>query len=222
MYLECLPGEGQKVLKKLKSLVNTHEFILAGGTALALQIGHRLSVDLDFFTAKPFSTDKLFQKMKKLKLEPEILQEEEGTLVVVIEKTKVSMMRYDYPFLEKLERLKGIPVAAVIDIASMKTIAISQRGAKRDFVDFYFILQRTPFWKIAENMVGRFGKERINAVAIGKAFVYFFDADVDPAPKYLEKEKPDWNAIKTFFKKNTKQMVMDMHNAIGGGSDKID
>lgn len=213
MHLECLPGEGRKVLKILKSPVKTHEFILAGGTALALQIGHRLSEDLDFFTSKPFSTDKLFREITKLKFDPEILQEEEGTLVIVINKTKVSMMRYDYPFLEKLTRFNGIPVAGIVDIASMKIIAISQRGAKRDFIDLYFILQRTPFWKIAENVVGRFGRKRINAVVIGKALVYFADADVDPDPKYLGKEKPDWNSIKMFFRKNAKQMVMDLQNA---------
>ncbi len=123
------------------------------------------------------------------------------------------MFQYPYPFMGKNKELDGIPTAAIIDIASMKVMAISQRGAKRDFVDLYFILQDIPFWKIAENLIKRFGKERINPVHIGKSMVYFNDAEVDPNPKYCKGKESDWKTVKKFFSKNLHQMVIDLHNA---------
>ena len=213
MHFKCLPPETWALLKKLNKIVRTHELVLAGGTGLALQIGHRISVDLDFFTQKAFSVEKVFQEMKLRNLNPKVLEESEGSLTVTIDGTKMSMFRYPYPFVEEIKETHGVPVAGVIDIATMKIIAISQRGAKRDFIDLYFVLQDTPFRKVAENMVRRFGTDRVNPVHIGKSLVYFSDADADPEPRFLSKEKPSWDKVKKFFVKNVQQMVLDMEKA---------
>jgi predicted nucleotidyltransferase component of viral defense system len=214
MHLETLSPESKKILPKLAGIVvKANKFIMAGGTALALQLGHRVSVDLDFFTDKAFSTDRVFQKLKRLKLNPVVMQEEEGTLAVTTNDVKISFLRYEYPFIEKKNSIDGIPLAGIIDIASMKVVAISQRGAKRDFVDLYFILQEIPFWKVAKNMAKRFGADRINPVHNGKGLVYFGDADNDPEPRYCGEEKPSWEDIKKFFIKNVQQMVLDMEKA---------
>lgn len=213
MHFKCLPSEARELLKKLGKTVRDHEFILAGGTGLALQLGHRISVDLDFFTPKNFPTEKVFQEMKRLNLKPTVLEESEGSLTVTVDGIKVSMFRYPYLFIEEMKEADGVPIAGVIDIASMKIIAISQRGAKRDFYDLYFVLQDTPFRKIAWNMVKRFGTDRINPVHIGKSLVYFSDADADPEPRLSGKEKPSWDKVKKFFVKNVQQMVLDMERA---------
>ena len=260
MHPECFPSAGHVVLSRLKNIIASERFILAGGTALALQIGHRISEDLDFFTEKTFSTDNIFQKIKRAGLAPAILQEEEGTLVLIVNNTKVtpfpkgglggikvtprptplgvgapkgaglplprsiatgsggikvSFFRYAYPFIEEITAFHGIRLANVVDIAPMKVIAISQRGAKRDFIDLWFILQTIPFWKIVENMAARFGKDRINPVNIGKSLVYFNDAEEDPEPKYPGKIKPEWKAVKKFFIGRVKQMVLDMETGRG-------
>lgn len=214
MYFKCLPKNARALLRKLVKIANAHEFTLAGGTGLALQIGHRVSVDLDFFTAKSFSTEKVFQEVKGLSLEPRVMEESEGSLTITVDGTKVSMFRYPYPFIVKMRHADGIPVASLIDIASMKIIAISQRGAKRDFIDLYYILQTIPFWKVAENMSKRFGSSRINPVHIGKSLVYFSDADIDPDPSLLNKDKPSWEKVKKFFIRNVQQMVLDIEKAL--------
>ena len=214
--LETLPIHSQKVLNKLKNLIKTNCFVLAGGTGLALQIGHRISEDLDFFTDRDFSTDKLFQNINAMNLSPVILQEEKGTLTITTNDVKVSFLHYAYPFKEKMNNLEGVSIAGMIDIASMKIIAISQRGAKRDFVDLFAVMQSVPFWKIAGNMIERFGKDRVNPVHIGKSLVYFNDADIDPNPRYLGSKKPDWKSVKKFFKKNVQQMVLDLNQASRG------
>jgi predicted nucleotidyltransferase component of viral defense system len=213
MHYKCLPFEARELLKKLVKTLRTHRCVLAGGTGLALQLGHRISVDLDFFTRKTFSTEKVFQEMRRLGLNPRVLEESEGSLTVIIDGTKVSLFRYPSPFIDEMKDSDGMPVAGVIDIASMKIIAASQRGAKRDFFDLYFVLQDIPFWKIAENMVKRFGNDRINPVHIGKSLVFFNDADSDPDPRLLGKDKLSWEKVKKLFIKNVQQMVLDMEKA---------
>jgi predicted nucleotidyltransferase component of viral defense system len=193
-----------------------YDFILAGGTALSLQLGHRISVDLDFFTETFFSTEKIYREIKKAGFNPIVLQEEKGTLTLTINEIKVSLFHYPYLFLDEKKMWKGISIAGVKDIAAMKVIAITQRGARRDFIDLYFILQDTPFWKIAENMVRRFSKERINPMHIGKALVYFADAEVDPDPRYCGHKRPTWENVKDFFTKNIQQMVIDLQRAKEG------
>jgi len=216
LHLETLPKDSQVVLTKIKSLIKKHRFVLAGGTGLALQRGHRVSEDLDFFTKQTFSTDLLFREIKGKKLSPMVLQEEKGTLTVTAHGVKLSFLQYAYPFKEKMADLDGVPIAGIIDITSMKIIAVSQRGAKRDFVDLYSVLQTVPFWKIAENLMERFGKDRVNPVHIGKSLVYFKDADIDPDPRYLGNEQLPWDQVKKFFKKNVKQMVIDLDQASRG------
>lgn len=209
MHTECLDQRAPALLAKLKKLVSTRGFILAGGTAAALHMGHRKSVDFDFFTAEQFSNDELIRNIKKFGLSPELFQEEKGTLTLSINGVKVSFFQYPYPFAEKPSSLSGIPVAGLIDIASMKVLAITQRGAKRDFTDLYFILQDVPFQKIASNMVKRFGKDRINPVIVGKALVYFEDAEADPDPEYLGRKK-NWKEIKRYFIDHVRQIVLDL------------
>lgn len=212
-HLECLPDGTREALRRFNPIAASHGFILAGGTGLALRIGHSVSNDLDFFTVMDFSMEKVFEEIKTLDKTARVLQEEEGTLTVLIGGTKVSMLRYEYGFLEETAPVEGVPVAGIYDIAAMKIIAISQRGAKRDFADLYFIMQDAPFWRIAENMVKRFGAGRIAPVHIGKALGFFDDAEADPEPQYLAAARPEWKRIKKFFKDRVRQMVLDMDKA---------
>lgn len=96
------------------------------------------------------------------------------------------------------------------------SLALSKRGVKREFVDLYVILQNMPFSKIAENMVKRFGIERVNPVHIGKSLVYFSDAESNPDPEYIKGENIKWESIKVFFKEHVKQFVLDLNIAVKG------
>lgn len=199
-----------ELLKKLGKIIAENQFILAGGTALALQINHRLSIDLDFFGGQEFSMDRVLNNISRMGLKYSVQQEEKGTLTLIVNGIKVSFFHYPYPFVQKTVLKNGIPLANILDIASMKVIAICQRGTKRDFVDLYFVLQDIPFRKIAENMVKRFGKDRINPVNIGKSLVYFKDAESDPPVRYCGKIRPDWALIKSFFIRSVRPIVYDL------------
>lgn len=216
MHPECLPPEAREVLAGIKRVVKEHGFILAGGTGLALHIGHRLSVDLDFFTGKAFIPDSLFRELGKKGFALTVLQEDKDTLVLSANGAKVSFFRYPYSFVDKKTLHGGINVAGILDIASMKVMAIAQRGAKRDFVDLYFILKSIPFRDVAGNMIKRFGKERINPVNIGKALIYFKDADSDPDPLFKGRNRVSWDSVKKFYARNFQQMTLDLHKAVSG------
>lgn len=214
MHRECFSENGWKILSNLKDIFNKHNAILAGGTALALHMGHRISIDLDFFTVSDFFTERIFSKIKGRGYTFRLISEGDGYFLIEVEGIKVSMSKYEYPFIEKTITFEGIKVAGISDIASMKVIAISQSGTKRDFVDLYFILQDMPFHKIAEHMVKRFGKERINPIHIGKSFVYFSDAESHPEPEYLKGKEVSWDQIKKFFRNHVKQIVYDLDVAV--------
>jgi hypothetical protein len=210
MYKECLSEQGWKVLEDLKEVFLRHEAVLAGGTALALQLGHRISYDLDFFTEKDFQIEPVISKIRESGNPFQVILAEEGTLIAEVGGIKVSLLRYGYGFPEKQVIYNKVRLAGIPDIASMKVIAISQRGTKRDFVDLFVILQEMPFHKISDHMTRRFGKERINAVHIGKSLVYFSDADSDPEPAYIKGREIEWEEIRKFFKGHVKQFVLDM------------
>ncbi len=213
IHKNCLPAEAWKVLDKIKGVAARHEAVLAGGSALALQIGHRVSYDLDFFTRKPFRTDRLISEIRKATGHFQVLTEEEGTLILEIEGVKVAFFQYEYPFLTRIIEHAGTRIAGMLDIASMKVIAISQRGVKRDFVDLYFILQEIPFHLIAAHMVKRFGKQRINPAHIGKSLVWFADADTNPDPAYIKGKEIAWDSIRKFFRTHVKQFTLDLEAA---------
>ena len=212
MHRECFTKKGWEVLATLKPILLKHEAVLAGGTALALQIGHRISLDLDFFTTSTFDVESVISAIRATGQSFRVLAEGEGHIVMDIEGVKFSLFHYDYPFLDKPVHHQGVNIASILDISGMKIIAISQRGTKRDFVDMYFILQNIPFYKVAEHMVQRFGKERVNPILIGKALTYFADADSNPEPEYIKKVK--WEKIKTFFKQHAKQFTLDLRSAL--------
>lgn len=113
---------------------------LAGRTALALQIGHRVSVDFDFFTRKEFNEKIFIQRLVKLPVKFQAERTERGTILGFTDRTKFSLFYYDYPLLAKPREFLNINICDIRDIAPMKLAAISDRGTKRDFIDLYFII----------------------------------------------------------------------------------
>ena len=201
------------MLDKIKGIMAGHKAVLAGGTALALQIGHRVSHDLDFFTSQSFRPDRLISEIGSATGDFQVIAEEKGALTLEIEGVKFSIFQYEYPFMAKPVVYGGTTMAGVLDIASMKVIAISQRGAKRDFVDLYFIAQKVPFHLVAMHMIKRFGRQRISPVHIGKSLVWFADADTNPDPAYIQGKETAWDVIKKFFRDNMKQFTLDLDAA---------
>ena len=130
-------------LELLKSLMLIDEFSnlrLVGGTALALQLGHRKSIDLDLFGEVNFETiDKheVFKHFRKVVA----LSTSKNINIYSINDVKVDFVNYSYPWLQDHLVFDRIRLAGIEDIAAMKIAAITGRGSRKDFVDIYFLLQ---------------------------------------------------------------------------------
>lgn len=206
MFVKGLPKNIQSNLALLGKSGVTKWFYLAGGTATALWLGHRISVDLDFFTQKSFDSKKLQAKLKKLgNLEVENISE--GTFNSVFEGTTLSFFIYPYPLLEECEKIWEVQIAGLTDIACMKIDAISSRGTKRDFVDLYFICQKHDS---LVNLLAAFDKKYrgsgCSRIHVLKSLTYFADAEEQAMPRMLIPVK--WKDIKQFFEKEVEKIGM--------------
>lgn len=140
-YPEIFNKKQAEVFPKLKFLTE-RGFYLAGDTALALQIGHRTSVDLDFYTPKHFEAGGLYEEIEKIFGEAsEKTLEEEDTLFCKVEEIDLSFFWYQHPLIKKPKEYRDVALAGLEDVAGMKLIAISRRPAKRDYIDIFFLLR---------------------------------------------------------------------------------
>lgn len=202
-YFEVLPKDADRTISAIKNLPFLKNFYLAGGTAAALYLGHRISADLDFFTKQPFNESLFISKIAKLgKFQLE--KKSEQTVISILDHTKVSFFGYNYPLLLPLKKMNGINIAHIIDIACMKIDAISSRGTKRDFVDIYFIAKEImPLPKILKFFKKKYRTIGYNMMHVRKSLVYFTDAEKEPMPKMLK--SADWKVIKSFFQTEVKR-----------------
>ena len=135
------------VLRRLMADPSTGNFVLVGGTALALQIGHRKSVDLDLFTLDHFEPDVLLSALLPT-YTPTLLQKSSLSLVCTIEGIKVDFIHFRYPFIRPVRVEDGLRLLTIEDIAPMKLDAIAGRGSKKDFYDMFFLLQNLTMEKM--------------------------------------------------------------------------
>jgi hypothetical protein len=170
-----------------------------GGTALALQYGHRISVDLDFFGRRDIRelTDFLstYPEAKKLSSSDHIS-------VYIIEGIKVDFVHYPYPWLEPPLIEDGIILATEADIAAMKIAAITGRGSKKDFVDIYFLLQKYSLAEILTFFSAKY-PDATEILAL-KSLIYTADADKDPLPNMLQPF--NWEAAKNYIHKEVQNL----------------
>ncbi len=205
MFTETLFGNTKKALAVLGKSHLLDNAYLAGGTACALQIGHRISVDLDFFTPQEFNPKELSRSLRnigKFKLD----RQSWGTILGDFEQIRFSIFVYKYPVLFPFKSLFGINILDLRDIAAMKIDAISTRGIKRDFIDLYFICQKAMSLKETLSLYDRkYGTLASNLVYVQKSLVYFVDAEATAMPKMLK--KADWENVKKYFEYEVRRLV---------------
>ena len=140
MHDKALTSQAAKIFPKLSRF---KDFYLVGGTALALQIGHRISVDFDLFSEKELPSG-LLQKIKRdfSGISIEVTYQSPEQINVLLDGVKATFFYYPYPVLEPLVSYKNISVASISEIAAMKAFAIGKRLSYKDYVDWYFLLSK--------------------------------------------------------------------------------
>ena len=193
------------LLEELINLPYLENFNLVGGTALSLQLGHRISVDLDLFNIEPFDILDLRNKLNNhFGTRINMVSSEKNKLGVFcfIDDVKIDICKHLFPLLNKPITFEGIRMWSLEDIAASKVYAISNRGTRKDFWDLDLLLDHFSFYQIASFYEKRYGHQL--AISIAKMLVYFDTADGSDNPNCLLNK--NWEGVKkSIFKKINQQ-----------------
>ena len=200
MHEDALSPQQRRALLALKPVAE-RGFYLAGGSALCLRLAHRQSIDLDLFHTGRFDAEELLRELQASGLPVQGAELERSAIWFEVEGVETSLLYFDYPPLQQPELTLGVPVASLVDIAAMKVEAIASRGARKDFVDLYFICQQPGFGLAAalSSFEARFASARPDVLHRVKALTYFEDAEREPDLLLL---KPvEWAQVRAYFER---------------------
>ena len=201
-YQETMQSGIEETMSTLQKSAVLKSFYLAGGTALALQIGHRKSFDLDFFS-QDFDENVVEEKVKTIN-GFKLVKKETQTLHISIGKSKVSFLGYPYPLVFPYRLFNTVAIADVRDIAAMKMTAIANRGTKRDFFDLFTVAQLFSISELFEVFKSKFSKVNYSKNHVLRSLTYFNDAEDDVELKMLN--NTSWQEVKAFFIKEVPKL----------------
>jgi len=172
-------------LLELNKSVLFKNYFLVGGTALSLQIGHRISEDIDLFTRQDIDKDEILAFMnKKYAKKFQIINVQNSILQIMANDIKIDFVKYDFPLIEDVKNEAGIKYLGKKDIAAMKLLATANRGNQaKDFVDVFFLLKEMSLAEMFDFYKQKYNQTDISAIK--KSLIYFDDVP-----------KSSWNAVK--------------------------
>jgi len=187
LHLTILSPAQHALLPRLAKVLDESGMYLAGGTALALYRGHRLSVDFDWFTERLGDPEVLLRRLHDADLPHTLLSLGHETIYLEIDGIQISCLGYAYPLLEPCGHFPelALSMASLDDILCMKLSAIANRGAKKDFVDLHHAYTK----KFTNRDIGH----------VIRSLVYFADADLEP--DVIMTHPISWETIKHDFER---------------------
>ena len=191
LHYETIDAGTLELLKNLLSINLFQQLRLVGGTSLALQIGHRKSIDLDLFGEIDVDVLEINNALAQI-AQPTQLNNSKNIHIYLINGIKVDIVNYTYPWLEDVIYKDGLRLASNLDVAAMKLSAITGRGSKKDFIDLYFLLKQQSLSQMLDLYLRKFNDGSLFLVL--KSLVYFDDADVEEMPNMLIPIK--WKMVK--------------------------
>jgi len=199
---QAVPKKLLELLIELEKIPKLNNFNLADGTALALQLGHRKSIDIDLFTTEIFDENSIMEIFTSKFKETKVLSLSKNSVNCVINGIKVDAIRHSYPYLENYLEEENIRMFSLADIAAMKLNAIAGNGSRvKDFIDLYFLLDKFSL----EQMLKFYSKKysQMEPFFVIKSIVYFDDIDESTwkAVKLLKKTDLTFSKIKRKLKK---------------------
>jgi hypothetical protein len=203
MHLEVITSKQKEIFDKLKKFP---EYYLTGGTALALQIGHRISLDFDLFSKKDIPPN-LLRKVRRVFQGSyvKVIISHSEQLSVEINKTKIDFVKYSFPLMLKTIKFKGLKIAQIPDIALMKAFTLSHRGEMKDYVDLYFILKKKYLTlKDIEKMSEKKYGDKFNFRLFLEQLTYLEDVE-EKKINFLQ-EKVTKKDIQKFFEKEIRKI----------------
>ncbi|MBX2928715.1 MAG: nucleotidyl transferase AbiEii/AbiGii toxin family protein [Saprospiraceae bacterium] len=179
------------ILKMVMQMPAFQQFNLVGGTSLSLQIGHRISIDLDLFTHKDYDGAFIRQELESLG-RLEILVDKPPFLQARLDDVKMDFLKFPYPFVQEYIEIERVRLVPIKHIAIMKLLAIARRGVKKGFFDLYFILEQYSLDEVVRMF--QLQLPQTDLFHILKSLTYFEDAELNGDPKMLQ--KTTWKQVK--------------------------
>lgn len=201
LHYETIHTETLQLLKELQALPFLQESRLVGGTSLALQLGHRNSIDLDLFGAVQYTSEEIRQALSE-KHTITVIKESPNINIYQIDGVKVDVVNYSYAWIDEPVRSEDFSLAGVKDIAAMKIAAIIGRGTKKDFIDLFFLLRRFSLQEILNLYMQKY-PDGFMFIAM-KSISYFDDAESDPMPVMFEEVR--WETVKETIRKAVSEL----------------
>lgn len=204
MHETALTNEGKLLFPEFAKFSG---FYLVGGTGLALQIGHRLSVDFDFFSEKELPPN-ILQKVKRVfpSASLAVTYQTADQLNILINNIKTTFLYYPYPLIAKCETYQNIQIAAVSEIAAMKAFSLGRRLSYKDYVDWYFMLKErhTTIDGAIALAQKKFGNEFNDRLFVGQLLSI---DDVSEQKIDFLRDKANFATIKRFLKITVKDFT---------------
>jgi len=192
LQLQTVKPNTLELLKSLMQKEYLNSFVLVGGTALALQMGNRESIDLDLFSTADFSSNEILSSLLN-DYQIVVNNQHSQTLISTINQVKVDFIKFHYPFIRPFEIIENIRMASIEDIAAMKLDAITGRGSKKDFYDLFFLLQNHSIDELFSFYSEKYPHQTTFHVI--RSLSYFDDAEIQPNPIVFDKTLT-WEIVK--------------------------
>ncbi len=208
MYENILPEKSKNLLAALncESAPELNGWVLAEGTGLALQLGHRQSEDFDFFRTDDMDVRELHTVLSRIG-RYETLVDIDHSLNVIMQKVKLSFFRIREPFLHEPIPWMFAGIADYRDIALMKLLAISNRGSRKDFIDLYMLLTGgLKLTTLMDEFALKYGEDRMNYYHVLKSLTWFEDAEKEPMPRMLTKFS--WKRCRAYFEEQARRITL--------------
>ncbi|MBI2326390.1 nucleotidyl transferase AbiEii/AbiGii toxin family protein [Candidatus Collierbacteria bacterium] len=208
LSLQILNKDQVSVANKL-GFLSYPPYYLGGGTALALQFGHRTSLDFDFYSQGKLDVGKLLETIKGSFEKVEVESQSEDTLLVIVDGVRLSVFYYPYPLIDGLLEWEGKKMASLKDIAAMKVVAIVQRARQRDFIDMYYLIQKLKIEEIIKSVYKKYPWYEENNRILFTALTYFEEADSDPEAGKIAvvDQSVTWEKVKASIKDSVSEYL---------------
>lgn len=206
LHWEAVEPEAREAFAMVSRALGGGDYYLAGGTALALLEGHRVSVDLDVFIERIGDAEEVLGLLRGHVRNLSVTSVSAGTLYAEVVGVQVSVIEYKYPLLGPTvsSNSEGLQLANRDDIAAMKLSAIANRGSRKDFVDLWILLTRHR--PLAEYLALYQEKFEVRDVGhVVRSLVHFDDAERDPPLRLLV--DIDWEELKTDFQRRVTDLL---------------
>lgn len=210
-YEAAITPSCQKTLMFLRQQPFINDFYLAGGTALALQIGHRLSTDLDWFSTRQmlpaFEREAIWRALQTSE-QLQMVSEQDGMLFLRLFGTDVSFIYQQHPLLQETVSYQEIQLASPTDIGLMKLAAINSRGTRRDFIDLYCLRNIVSLEQLLALAPQKYANRPDFLAISARSLAYFTDAEQQPMPQMYDQIR--WADVKAYCQTAARKLARDL------------